>query len=100
MNREVYHDDLEKAGWGSAEHRAGGKTGHRFLYKELKGSLTGVKRLVFDFRGLEYISSAGLRVLLAAAQQLGDGEMVVIGANEIVLEVFDVTGFNEIVTIE
>ena len=72
------------------------------LEKELKSSLTGVTDLTLDFEGLEYISSAGLRVLLSAqkAMNASKGKMKIVGANEIVKEIFDVTGFSDILTIE
>lgn len=70
--------------------------------KELKSSLDGVNELTLDFSGLDYISSAGLRVLLSAqkAMNASGGTMVVTGANEIVKEIFDVTGFSDILTIK
>ena len=70
--------------------------------KELKESLNGVSDLTLDFSGLEYISSAGLRVLLSAQKLLNaaGGKMKVAGANEIVKEIFDGTGFSDILTIE
>ena len=71
------------------------------LEKELKNSLSGVSELTLDFSKLEYISSAGLRVLLSAHKQMSkQGGMKVINVNEIVNEVFDVTGFADILTIE
>ena len=71
------------------------------LEKELKESLDGVDKLVFDFSKLEYISSAGLRVLLSAHKTMsGKGGMKVTHVNEIVDEVFNVTGFSDILTIE
>ncbi len=72
------------------------------LEKELKNSITGVTDLTLDFEGLEYISSAGLRVLLSAqkAMNASKGKMKIVGANEIVKEIFDVTGFSDILTIE
>ena len=67
----------------------------------VKEELAGVTDLVFDLTELEYISSAGLRVLLAAQKIMNaQGAMKVIGANEIVREVFDITGFSDILTIE
>jgi len=59
-------------------------------------------KLVFDMTDLEYISSAGLRVLLAAQKKANaaGGEMVVSGCQEAVLDVFEVTGFSDILTIE
>ena len=71
------------------------------LEAELKAALNGVTELIMDFSALEYISSAGLRELLYAHKaMLGKGEMKVVHANEIVQEVFEVTGFNDILTIE
>ena len=69
--------------------------------KELKGSLDGVTELTLDFSGLEYISSAGLRVLLALQQKMmtRDG-MKLVGVNDDVSDVFEVTGFDEILTYE
>ena len=60
--------------------------------------LDGVTALVFDFAGLEYISSAGLRVLLSAKKSLmaSSGEMTVVNANESVRNVFEITGCSEI----
>lgn len=71
------------------------------LEAEINQSLNGVDELTLDFGKLEYISSAGLRVLLGAQKALyGKGKMRVINANEIVREVFEVTGFSQILTIE
>lgn len=71
------------------------------LEKEVQKSLNGVGELIFDFEKLEYISSAGLRVLLAIERMMSDqGTMKVINANEIVREVFEVTGFRDIITVE
>lgn len=71
------------------------------LEVELKQSVGGVKELIFDFSGVEYISSAGLRILLAAQKVMNrQGEMKLIGVNEDVMEVFEITGFSDILTIE
>ena len=71
------------------------------LEKELKASMDGAESLVLDFSKLDYISSAGLRVLLSAHKAMsGKGGMKVINVNEVVQEVFDVTGFADILTIE
>lgn len=71
------------------------------LEGEIKDSLDGVKELVMDFENLEYISSAGLRVLLSAQKtMMQQGSMKVINVNDIVMEIFDVTGFGDILTIE
>ena len=71
------------------------------LEAELKTSLDGVNSLVLNFAELEYISSAGLRVLLSAQKVMNNqGKMVIRHANETILEVFEVTGFMDILTIE
>ena len=71
------------------------------LEKELKSSLNGANELVIDFSKLEYISSAGLRVLLSAHKTMSKkGGMKVVHVNELVMEVFDVTGFVDILDIE
>ena len=71
------------------------------LETELKSALDGAKELVFDFAKLEYISSAGLRVLLSAQKTMNkQGSMVVKNASDEVKEIFEVTGFSDILTIE
>lgn len=71
------------------------------LEAELKTSLDGVSYLLLDFAGLEYISSAGLRVLLSTQKVMNkQGKMVIRHVNETILEVFEVTGFTDILTIE
>ena len=71
------------------------------LEAALKTALEGVEELTFDFEKLDYISSAGLRVLLAAQKTMNNqGSMKVKNANEIILEIFEVTGFSDILTIE
>ena len=71
------------------------------LEKDLKDSLDGVKELVMDFEKLDYISSAGLRLLLSAQKRMNaQGEMKITGVNETILEIFEITGFSEILTIE
>ena len=71
------------------------------LDDELKASLEGVGSLVFDFSKLEYISSAGLRVLLSAQKVMNkQGSMVVKNVSEEINEIFEVTGFIDILTIE
>ncbi len=71
------------------------------LERELNASLNGADSLTLDFEKLEYISSAGLRVLLSAHKAMsGKGGMKVTHVNEIVQEVFEVTGFSDILTIE
>ncbi len=71
------------------------------LERELKGSLDGVSDLTLDFAGLEYISSAGLRVLLSAQKIMNkQGKMSIRNVNETIMEIFEVTGFSDILTIE
>ena len=71
------------------------------LEAALKEALSGVEALTFDLEKLEYISSAGLRVLLFAQKTMNrQGTMKVIHANEMVLEIFEITGFSDILTIE
>ena len=71
------------------------------LEAEVKRSLSGVSELTFDFASLDYISSAGLRVLLSTQKVMNkQGSMKITHVNETIMEVFDVTGFVDILTIE
>ena len=71
------------------------------LEVELKRSISGITELIFDFAGLEYISSAGLRVLLAAQKVMNkQGSLTILNVNSVVMEVFEITGFVDILTIE
>ena len=71
------------------------------LEAELNSSLPGVRSLVFDLEKLEYISSAGLRVLLFAQKVMNrQGEMKLIRVNSTVMDILEVTGFADILTIE
>jgi anti-sigma B factor antagonist len=71
------------------------------LEAEFKQSITGVEKLVLDFASLEYLSSAGLRVLLAAQKVMNkQGEMIIKNVNDTINEIFEVTGFIDILTIE
>ena len=71
------------------------------LESALKDNLPGVEHLVLDFAALDYLSSAGLRVLLAAQKIMNkQGDMVVRSVNDTIAEIFDVTGFVDILTIE
>ena len=71
------------------------------LEAELKGSMDGITELNMDFEKLEYLSSAGLRVLLAAQKIMNkQGSMIIRNVNETIREVFEVTGFIDILTIE
>jgi len=63
--------------------------------------LIGVKELIFDFKNLEYVSSAGLRVLLAAQKVMTkQGNMKISNVNDSIKEVFEITGFIDFLTIE
>ena len=71
------------------------------LERELENLLSEVTELVFDMSELEYISSAGLRVLLKAQKTMNvQGNMKVTHVNESIMEVFEITGFLDILTIE
>lgn len=71
------------------------------LETELKQTLPGMKQLVLDFQELDYISSAGLRVLLSAQKTMNkQGSMILQHVNETVMEVFEITGFSDILTIQ
>ena len=71
------------------------------LENAIKENINGVTNLVMDFAGLEYLSSAGLRVILSAQKTMNkQGEMVIRNVNETINEVFEITGFIDILTIE
>ena len=71
------------------------------LEEEFRESLEGVTELTLDFKKLEYISSAGLRVLLAAQKQMNrQRKMKLVHVGATILEIFEVTGFSDILTIE
>ena len=71
------------------------------LEKEIDGVIANLKELTFDMAGLEYVSSAGLRVILKAQKIMNTkGSMKLIGVNDNIMEVFDITGFLDILTIE
>ena len=71
------------------------------LEQTIKENLDGVAALTFDLANLEYVSSAGLRVLLSAQKAMnGRGEMKLCHVNETIMEIFEVTGFSDILTIE
>ena len=71
------------------------------LENELDATLAGLKELTFDFANLEYVSSAGLRVILKAQKAMNaQGSMKLTGVNDSIMEVFDITGFLDILTIE
>ena len=67
----------------------------------VKEALEGVETLCFDLEKLEYVSSAGLRVLLQAQKMMNkQGTMKVRNVSEIIMEIFEVTGFTDILTVE
>ena len=76
-------------------------TNSKELEDVVSDSLGGIKKLVFDFTELEYISSAGLRILLIAQKiMIKQGEMIVRGCNENVMDIFTITGFKDILNIQ
>ena len=71
------------------------------LEKEIDSIISGVKELTFNMAGLEYVSSAGLRVILKAQKIMNSkGSMKLTAVNDSIMEVFDITGFLDILTIE
>ena len=72
------------------------------LESTVSSSLEGITELIFDIKDLQYISSAGLRVLLSAQKSMNNaaGKMIIKNVSEEVMEIFDVTGFTSILTIE
>lgn len=72
------------------------------LFEEVNKSLNGIKSLIFDFAKVDYISSAGLRVLLAAYKIMSSqqGNMIIRHVNNNVMDIFQMTGFTNFLTIE
>ena len=72
------------------------------LEKEIQASYRDLSELTLDFAGLEYVSSAGLRVLIEAHMNiaLNEGKMKLANVNETIMEIFDITGFSDVLTIE
>lgn len=72
------------------------------LSEALDGCYDGLTKLIFEFKDLEYLTSAGLRVLLEAQQEMDDieGEMVLRNVSDEIMEVFELTGFDDVLTIE
>ena len=71
------------------------------LEEEIRADIGGITELVFDLSELAYISSAGLRVLLAAQKIMNEqGTMTVKNVSDEIMEIFEMTGFSEILTIE
>ncbi len=68
----------------------------------LKDTIEGVSELILDFTSLDYVSSAGLRIILGTQKQINakKGKMIIKNVNETVMEVFQITGFIDILTIE
>ena len=76
-------------------------TNYQELEDVINNSLKGVKTLVFDFENLDYISSAGLRILLISKKMMDkQGKMVIRNANKNVLEIFEITGFSNVLDFE
>ena len=71
------------------------------LEQELNDAIDEAEELVFDLEGLEYLSSAGLRILLASQKKMAaKGGMKVTNVNDVIMEIFEITGFSDILTIE
>ncbi len=71
------------------------------LETELKGNLDGIKELQLDFEKVDYVSSAGLRVLLTAQKWMNQqGKMTLLHVCESVMDIFEVTGFADILCIQ
>ena len=71
------------------------------LESTIDACLSGVEELIIDFEGLEYVSSAGLRVILKSQKIMNkQGSMKIINVNDTIMEVFDITGFADVLTIE
>ena len=71
------------------------------LENRLEGAYAGVKELILDFAGVDYVSSAGLRVIMGADQRMsGTGRLILKNVNEDVREVFEMPGFDELLNID
>lgn len=71
------------------------------LSQEVMDSISGLTRLVFDMSGVDYISSAGLRVLIAAESSMKEqGPMIIMGVNDNLMEIFSITGFTKLMDIQ
>lgn len=71
------------------------------LETEVTSGISGIEKLILNFENLEYISSAGLRVILAAQKIMNEqGKMIIRNAGSGIMEVFEITGFLDILTIE
>ena len=82
------------------EGRIDANTSNEFMNK-INENLTGAKNVVIDFEKVEYISSAGLRVLLSTEKTMkGQGKLTLIHVNDVVMEVLNITGFVDILNIE
>lgn len=95
--------DVEKKGNElivKLEGRLDTLTSHQ-LENELRTHINGISKLVLDMNKVEYVSSAGLRVILSAQKVMNkQGKMVVVGVSDLIMEIFEVTGFVDILTIE
>ena len=96
INRKEQGNELELALSGRLDTTTAPQ-----LESELKQSLNGITSLIMDLAELEYLSSAGLRVLLSAQKVMSkQGAMVIRNVNDTIMEVFEITGFVDILTIE
>ena len=97
----TYREDRDGAAVFAPTGRIDSETSPALERELLEAVENGTTNLVLDFAGVEYISSAGLRVLLVLHKALeGKGEMVVRNVNSLVMELFEDTGVSEILTIE
>ncbi|MDY6400275.1 MAG: STAS domain-containing protein [Synergistales bacterium] len=96
INKEVNGDSLTIALDGRLDTTTAPQ-----LEAEITSSLDGVKNFVIDMEKLVYVSSAGLRVLLKAQKIMNkQGSMVIKNVSQDIKEIFEVTGFDELLTIE
>lgn len=96
INVEKNGEDLKIV----VEGRIDANTSNEFMNK-INENLAGAKNVVIDFEKVEYISSAGLRVLLSTEKTMkGQGKLTLIHVNDVVMEVLNITGFVDILNIE
>ena len=71
------------------------------LEEEIKHSINGIKTFILDLKDLEYMSSAGLRIILSAQKTMNkQGKLIIRNVNDTIMEVFEMTGFADILSIE
>lgn len=71
------------------------------LEEEIRHSINGIKTFILDLKDLEYMSSAGLRIILSAQKTMNkQGKLIIRNVNDTIMEVFEMTGFADILSIE